>query len=131
MLDILHPPVEIAPNLQAGVRVGDHWVTVGYSERPAPDGRTRYRWEIIFQDGTDESGDDMLSGAVCADRSLTAALETLLAFLGAAAEQAAYALRTGKEALFSRRVIEFARQYADEISILETQLSEQDEEDDK
>jgi hypothetical protein len=124
--DTLSAPVEIAPNLQAGVRVGGGWVTVGYSDSQGFDGRTRYRWEIIFPDGSDMHGHDLRSG--CGGGDLTLGLESLLAFLSAAAESCRYRMATGREGenedLFPPNVVEFAYQHDDEISLLQCEIEE-------
>lgn len=116
-METLLSPVEIAPNLNAGVRVGGGWVTIGYSNKPSRESRVRYRWEIIFPDGSDCSDDDMYSG--CQGGNLTKGLETLLSFLNAADEQG-----LESENLFHPKVVEFAEQYSDEIAMLAMEIQE-------
>jgi hypothetical protein len=125
--DKLTAPVMIAPNLNAGVKIGDAWVTIGYSDLPPNErGRTRYRWEIIFADGTTESADDMRSG--CQGGNLTDGLKSLLSYLSAAAESYRYngnaynADPDSNCSLFSERVVEFAYQNDDEISMTEYEI---------
>ena len=124
--ETLVSPVEIAPNLQAGVRVGGGWITVGYAKRDGRDGRTRYRWEIIFPDGSDASDDDLQSG--CQGGDLMGGLESLLSFLGAAAEAYRYQMGTGRESdnadLFPAHVVEWAYQHDSEISCLQCEIEE-------
>jgi hypothetical protein len=121
--EILTSPVSIAPNLQAGVPVGGGWITCGYSRNAGDFTRTRYRWEIIFPDGSDCSGDDMQSGSQ--GGNLTQGLASLLSFLGAAAESRQYRERVGSalfedsnEAIFPTNVVDFVCQHSDEIGAL-------------
>ena len=92
---IIHPPLEIAPNLEAGMSIGKTWITVSYSERPGSEGRVRYRWSVLgVDDGEDVSGDDMQSG--CGDAGdLRKAMSALLDFMLACAESYASSLRMG------------------------------------
>ena len=46
----LHDPFQIAPNLEPGLRIGDAWITLAYSNRPHPEGRQRYEWTWFHGD---------------------------------------------------------------------------------
>lgn len=123
----LNAPIQIAPNLAAGVCVDGHWVTIEYSEKPpVRTNRTRFKYSVLFPDGTEESGDDLESGYGGAN--LSKGLETLLSFMSACGESRAYEQRTGEEGcnskLFSDRVGEFCSQYQDELSILGIEIEE-------
>lgn len=125
-MEALHSPVSIAPNLAAGVDVDGTWVTCAYSDSPGDAGRTRYRWAILWPDGSEDSGDDLQSG--CQGGDLTEGLKSLLCFLSACGESRAYAARTGSPGenadLFPERVALWAESNRDELSILECEIEE-------
>lgn len=125
----LTAPLVIAPNLQAGIRLGKSWVTVGYSKRPGSEGRTRYRWEIIFPDNTDASGDDLQSGRQGGD--LREGMESLLSFLAACGESYGWEMRNpGMKSenadLFPAPVPEWCYQNDSELSCAYCDLSDPD-----
>lgn len=126
-METLRPPIQIAPNLAAGVRVGQWWITVEYADRPGDEGRTRYRW-TIFSGNVEFTGDDLQSG--CGGGTLTEGLESLLSFLGACAESIRYGRYAGEPGenadLFPPEVGEIADQHSDEISMLESEIQEQE-----
>jgi len=92
----LFSPVEICPNLEPGVRIGDGWITIAYSDRPGDCGRTRYRYTIIRKDRPDLVYEDLQSG-VGVSRGLRDGLLSLLAFLADAADGCRYYTMQGKE----------------------------------
>lgn len=124
-MDELKLPLQIAPNLEAGVLVAGHWVTVGYDGQTS-DGRDRYRWTVIFPDNTEESDNDLYSGV--GGGNLTYAMAVLLAFLSAAAERRQYEESTDKDSeeteLFPDRTVQFATENSDELDMLGAQIEE-------
>lgn len=123
----LSNPVEIAPNLSAGVRVGDSWVTVDYSPKPGSGGRTRYVVSI-FGGGIDTEDHSMQSG--CGGGSILGGLRSALSFLGAAAEAVAYS-RGGRKSdnldLYAPEVMEWADAHASELEMLALEVDESDD----
>lgn len=120
----LRSPVQIAPNLEAGLRVGDSsWLTIDYAKRPGRDGRTRYRYTIIRDGQPDITDDNLRSG--CQGGSLQEGLESLCSYLGAFAESWNYAGADGESAdLFPTELAEWACEHSDEISMLGLELEE-------
>lgn len=123
----LHHPVIITSRLEPGVKVGKAFVSIAYAKRPGERGRTRFRYHIDIGKKS-YTGDDLQSGMGSA--SLQGGLESLLAYLGAAGESYAYRLRRGgkekgeNEDLFEPKVVEWAYQHSDEISMLQMELEE-------
>jgi hypothetical protein len=112
-------PVQISSSLQPCIRIGGAEVCIEYSNRPGRDGRVRYRWQINMPDGTEYSDDDIQSG--CQGGSLQEGMESLLSFLGAAAES----YPDGENAdLFPLEVVEWAAQHSDEISMAQLEVEE-------
>ena len=120
----LYYPIEIAPNLCPGVRLGSHWLTVDY-DGITEDRRTRYRWECIGNGGP-WVGNDLCSGVGGGD--LQAGLVNLLSFLSAAIESNAYRRRTGyggeNADLFPADMLDALEDLSDEISTLALDLEE-------
>ena len=119
--------VKIAPNLAAGVRIADTWVTVTYSDKDSHEGRTRWQWEIIFPDNESVVGDDLYSG--CQGGNLVEGLECLLSFMVAHAEALNYQDRTGNapenaDLFDNKRVSEFCQQYSDELAMEQMNISD-------
>ena len=121
----LRTPVEICPNLMAGVKIGDGYVTIEYSRRPGREGRTRYHYVILVPGHPDVEGDDLQSGGGGGD--LRSGLESLLSFLGAFAE----AWRPGRRRvdgdnsnLFPESIGEWAYRNSDAISMAELEVTE-------
>lgn len=118
-------PIIITSRLLPGVRIGDVEISLRYAGQAGRDGRTRYRY---FIDGPDfeHSDNDLQSG--CQGGGLQEGLESLLTFLGAAAESYGYRLRTQcqgeNEDLFPAEVVQWAYQHNDEISMLALELEE-------
>lgn len=121
----LRSPVIITPRLMPGVMVGKAFVSIEYAPRPGREGRTRYRYHIDIGRRS-YSGDDLESGMGRA--GLQEGLESLLSFLGAAAESYDYRQRTGhkgeNEHLFKPAVVKWASENSDEISMLQLELVE-------
>jgi hypothetical protein len=114
--------------------IGDVTITVCGRDRDY-EGRTCYEYSIAFPEGytyIDKAGETQFidRGYVYRDRDLKSGcqggterdgLESLLSFLGAAAESYGYTMRTGRESdnagLFPAHIVEWAYQHADEISM--------------
>jgi hypothetical protein len=121
---LLHNPVCITARLMAGVRVGDGFISIDYSDRQG--GRAvRYRYAIDLP-GFEHEADDLLSG--CQGGNLQEGLESLLCFLGACGEAYYWRLRTGHGGenidLFPPKVGEWAYQHSDELAMLQLELEE-------
>ncbi len=120
----LREPIIITARLLAGVKVGVATISIDFAGHTS-DGRTRYNYFIdtpLFE----YAGSDLKSGV--GGGSLQAGLESLLAFLSAAAESYAYQMRTGRQGenadLFPANVLEWAYQHSDELSMLACELEE-------
>lgn len=123
---IINEPCVITSRLLPGVRVGQGEdageVSIEYAKRDGRDGRARYQWHIDIAAG-EFSGDDLQSG--CGGGSLQEGLESLLSFLGAAAESCRYKGMEGENAnLFPQPVVEWACQNSDELGTLACELEE-------
>lgn len=118
-------PFEIAPNLEAGIRIGSDWITIAYAGRAGDESRTRYTYTILI-DGKEYTAEDLQSGN--GRGGLQSGMESLLSFLGAAAESYGYSSRTGRESdnadLFPAWVSEWAHANSDEISMMQCQIEE-------
>lgn len=126
-METLTKPVQIAPNLAAGVLIDGHWITVNYAYNPGSEGRTRYQWEIIFPGGDSATGDDLQSG--CQGGNLTEGLTSFLSFLSACGESLRYQEYSGRagdnaELFTDPRVLEFCRRYGEECACLEFEIQE-------
>lgn len=128
---IISSPCAIAPNLEPGIRIGDSWVTIGYSHRPGRESRTRFRCTILFGDGDEYVDHNLQSGNGGCGSSLQAGLESFLCFLGAAAESLAHCERMQREPdeddnanLFPPDVTAWARQWSNEIAMAQCELNE-------
>jgi hypothetical protein len=115
----LHTPFEIAPNLEPGLRIGDAWITLQYSNRPHPEGRQRYCW-TWFRGAREESGDDLASG--CGGGTLIQGFNSLLSFLSAFAE--AKDPDDENYDLFPQAMREWAELYSEEIGMLELEIDD-------
>src|SRR3990167_2996986 len=89
---LIHSPFIITSRLLPGIQIGEGTISIDYSPRPDPEGRTRYRWHVDLPSG-DYSDDDLRSGV--GGGSLQEGLASLLSFLGAAGESLKYRERTG------------------------------------
>ncbi len=117
----LHEPFIIGARLMPALQIGG--ATVSLEVHGYRGGRTRYRGYVDMPDGSEHVIDD-LSG----HGDLQAGFESLLTFLGAAAESYSSRMRTGRagenEELFAPAVVEWAYQNADEISMLALEMEE-------
>lgn len=117
----LNSPVQITSRLLAGVQIGDTEISIGYAGETS-DGRTRYEY-YIDSEAFNHHAKDLKSG--CGGGSLQEGLESLLSFLGAAAESWRYSGKDGENSdLFPEAVCEWAAQNSDEISMLAIELEE-------
>jgi hypothetical protein len=121
--------------------IGDVTITVSGHDRDW-DGRTCYEVSIAFPEGysyADNHGEtqfidrgyiyrtnDLRSG--CQGGSERDGMESLLGFLGAAAESYGYTMRTGRKSdnadLFPAFITQWAYQHADEISMAAYEMEE-------
>lgn len=117
----LHDPFIIAPNLEPGLKIGDAYVTLEYSNRPHPEGRQRYAWTWMhIPTGAMASGDDLASG--CGGGTLIQGFDSLLSFLSAFAE--ARDTESENHDLFPESMREWAEQNGDEIAMLQLELED-------
>ena len=122
---LIQSPLCITSRLMVGFQLGGAEVSIGYSDRPGRDRRTRYEYFIDI--GKREfRGDDLQSGA--GGGGLQSGLESLVSFLGAAAEALDYETRTGRASdnadLFPRPVVEWACANSDELGMIGLELEE-------
>ena len=117
----LQSPVLITSRLLPGVRVGGGTISITYSDREGEGGRTRYRWFVDLDNGSEFTGDDLQSG--CQGGSLQEGLVSLLSFLGAFAEAQRYPDSENAD-LFPSGLAEWATANSDEISMLESEIEE-------
>lgn len=110
----LHQPFVISARLLPAVKVGNGWISLSDKDEfviDLPDG-AEY-WAINFRPGR-------------FNRKIESWFESILAFLGAAAESYVYRMRTGREgeneALFPSNVVEWAYQNSDEIDMLRFEI---------
>jgi len=109
----IHEPMIITARLLPGVRIEDAFISVEPTGNRGEYGKPVWRWFIDLPDG-EFKGDDL---AGWGDHK--AMMETLLAFLEAAAES----YPDGENAdLFPAPVVAWAHQNSDEISILRMEL---------
>ncbi len=124
----LHPPICITSRLLPGLHIRDNGnlseISIEFDGETS-DGRARYRF-YIDAPGIEHTGNDLKSGV--GSGSLQHGLESLLSFLGAAAESYSYRQRTGRtgenEDLFPPAVVEWAHHHSDELSMLACELEE-------
>jgi hypothetical protein len=111
-----------------GVQIGKAFISLDNGGGISSDNRTIYRAYIDLPDGTAHEITDLRSG--CGGGGIQEGLESLLSFLGAAAESYQYRMRTGRtgenEDLFPPAVVEWAAENADEIGMLQCDLEEGD-----
>ena len=122
----LKPPFIITARLMPGGKIGDAFISLGDGPSNA-EGRTVYGCFIDLPGGYSHEVTDLRSG--CGGGGIQDGMESLLGFLGAAAESYAYEQRNhgtkGENTdLFPRPIVEWAHQNSDEISMLEFELSE-------
>lgn len=124
----LQSPLIITPRLLPGVKIGsDSFISVevvGYTR----DGRERYQYSIDTPEF--EHTDSDLSSGSGLGKGEQDGLQSLLMFLGAAAESYRYERATGRESgnhdLFPGHVREWAYEHSDEIDMLALELEEQE-----
>lgn len=122
---ILHPPFEITARLMPGLKIGESsYVSIEYGDWTI-DGRMRYNiW--IDMDEKEFLIDDVCSGV--GGGTLQEGMESLLAFLSAAAEAYMCKMKHGRATenidLFVPEVVEWAYQNSDEIGMLCVELKE-------
>lgn len=118
-------PLIITARLLPGARVGDGYVSIEYSPRQPPSGRTRYRY-FVDVGNRSHKGSDLQSGVGGGD--LQEGLRSLLSFLSAAGEGYSYEQRTGRKSdntgLFPKWLSEWAADNEDELSMLSLEIEE-------
>lgn len=122
----LHSPFIITPRLMAGVQIGGAFISMGAGPRNT-EGRTVYGSFIDIPEHPEYEVKDHCSG--CGGGDIQQGMESLLSFLGAAAEGYGYEMRNpGRKSenadLFPAHVTEWAYQHSDEITCLEMELQE-------
>ena len=121
---ILHSPLIITSRLMPGLKIGDGFISLGYSAR-SRDNRMVYQVWIDLPDSEHEVT-DLRSG--CGGGGIQDGLANLLGFLGAAAESRQYRERTGREgeneSLFPPAVVDWASENSDDISAFAFDLEE-------
>lgn len=124
----IKPPLEITPRLMPGLHIGGAFISMGDGGRNK-EGLTCYGCFIDLPDGTEHEVTDLKSG--CGGAGIQDGLESLLSFLGAAAESYRYRGmdwdKIGPDdnaTLFPKPVTEWAHQNSDEISMMEFELRE-------
>ena len=119
----LHAPFEISSRLMASLRVGTGVISLGYG-KTTDDGRMKYEVYLDLRDGREFQVLGLCSGVNAG--GIQEGFESLLDFLGAAAESLAYEARTGRPgenaSLFQREVTEWASRNSDEISALKCEI---------
>lgn len=119
----IQSPFMITARLMVGFQLGDATVSVSY-DGVDDEGRDAYDVVIDFADGESFDVGPVRTGV--GGGSIGEAMESLLAFLGAAAE-AGNADREDPDSnanLFPARVVEWAEQNSDELAMMETELQE-------
>jgi hypothetical protein len=123
---ILHSPFAISARLLPAVQVGDAWISIEFAGLTS-DGRARYRYHIDAP-GLEHTGEDLKSGV--GGGSLQSGMESLLDFLGAAAESYHYRGNRCTDDpddncnLFPAPVTQWAYQNGDEITMIRMELEE-------
>jgi hypothetical protein len=120
----LHHPFSISSRLLASLRLPDGGtISIETTGKQGEHGRPYYNYFIDLPDGQEFEGDDLQGFG-----GLQAMFESLLSFLGAAAESYAFRMRTGEqgenEDLFPAPVVEWAHQNSDELDCLRCEIEE-------
>lgn len=110
----LYPPWQISARLLPAVKIGDSWISIEHAGQTS-DGRLRYKY-YIDTPAFEHSGHDIKSGV--GGGSLEQGMESLLAFLGAAAG----GRESGNSDLFPKKVNEWAYQHSDEIEMMREEV---------
>lgn len=125
---IIEAPLIITARLMAGVRIGDAFISIGEAGETS-EGRTKYEVWIDLPDGSEYGVTDLRSG--CQGGDIYEGMESLLSFLGAAADSYGYRQRTGRkgenEDLFPPAVVEWAHENQDDIYLLQCELVDRHE----
>jgi len=113
----LQAPFEISARLLPSVHIGESFISITF-DGETPDGRARYRY-YLDTPTFDYENNDLASGV--GGGSLQAGMESLLSFLGAAAEAYRYGMRGGSKSenadLFPEHVMEWAYLNEDELGV--------------
>jgi hypothetical protein len=121
----IHAPLIITARLLPGARVGDGFISIEYSPRQPPSGRTRYRY-FVDVGKRSYKGSDLQSGVGGGD--LQEGFGSLLSFLSAAGEGYSYEQRTGRKSdnadMFPKWLNEWAADHEDELSMLSYEVEE-------
>lgn len=121
----IRAPLIITARLLPGAHVGDGFVSIEYSSRQPPSGRTRYRYFIDVGKRSFKAS-DLQSGV--GGGSLQEGLVSLFSFISAAGESYSYEQRTGRESdnagMFPKWVNEWASDNTDDLSMLSMELEE-------
>jgi len=122
----LHDPFVITSRLMAGVKIGSAEISVGYSRFTSHDGRTRYQYCIDHDKNSHESN-ELFSGVM--GGGLLDGMESLLSFLGAAADAYRYNMRgNGRKSdnsdLFPEWVMEWAYMNSSEIDCVKLDIED-------
>lgn len=124
----LNKPFEISSRLMPSVKVGGATISLECG-RTNSEGRTIYKAFIDLPNGKEYAVNYLKSG--CQGGTIQEGMESLLSFLGAAADSYAHRIRTGcvseNEDLFEPEIVEWAYQNSDEITCLELELQEHKE----
>jgi hypothetical protein len=119
----LHTPFAISARLMPALQVGGAWISLNLSGNQSRDGRDIYEAWIDLPDGTEHEVTDLRSG--CQGGTVQEGFESLLCFLGAAAESYRYAGGGGENVdLFPLPVVKWAAQHSDEIEMLQVEIEE-------
>jgi hypothetical protein len=121
----LQSPCFITSRLRAGIKCGSLTISIAFNDKEL-DGRVNYRYWIDSDDGRDFYSEDLSSGID--GGSLQDGLESLLSFMGAAAESYSYALRRDRvealETSFPTWLAELCYVNSDELQMAQCELEE-------
>lgn len=123
----LHPPFAISSRLMPALHIGDVWLSLSLGAFNH-EGRNVFEVWIDFPD-EEFHITDLRSGVGGA--SIQKGFASLLCFLTAAGESYDYRMRTGRpgenETLFEPRIVAWASENSDELSMLEMEIEENPE----
>ncbi len=121
---ILHEPFCISSRLLPALKIGNDYLSIE-ALRYDHENRTVYRAYLDLADGKEYEINDLRSG--CGGGTIQEGMESLLAFLEAAAEAYRYEMSGHKSEnsdLFEPEVNEWAYQNGDYIAVLQMELEE-------
>lgn len=126
---ILHEPFRISSRLMPSLEIGKATISLQAGQRNR-EGRTCFECWLDLPDGSEHQIENLRSG--CQGGGVQKGFESLLSFLGAAAEAYRYRMGTGgvresesgNESLFSPPVVEWAYMHSDELAMLQIELEE-------